>query len=117
MLFNVATDRLPVFLEVADRSFRKVAVSMKGKEPIESRPAENPGVSIMLSPRARLPDPLIRLLPVAADVIPKRADHFASLPIQGAVGADKMRHRVDDFPVDIELQLPNGRVADPHRPR
>ena len=92
-------------------------VRMKINKPIQSSPTEDARMSVMMASRARFPDAFVRLVPVAANVISKRAEHPSRLSIQNATGADEVSHRIDDFAINVKLQLVDSGVADPNRNR
>lgn len=66
---------------------------------------------------ARLPDAFVRLLPVTAHVVAKFTQHVRRLPIELATFADKLNDRVDDLPVDVQLNLVRCGVPDADRAR
>src|SRR5688572_29448453 len=66
-LFNVPANLLSVFCELLYWNVVESAQAMHFQQPVESDPAQEPRVRVMLAFVPRLPDPVIRLLPIAAD--------------------------------------------------
>src|SRR5688500_11222025 len=66
-LFNVPANLLSVFGEFLYRNVSKPPQAMHCQKPIESDPAQEPRVRVMLAFIPRLPDAVVRLLPIAAD--------------------------------------------------
>jgi hypothetical protein len=88
---------------------------MEIEEAIQSGPAEDTRMGIVCLPGARLPDPFIRLLPVATDIFTKCAKHLLGLAIENTTLLNEVAHGVNDLTIDIELNLFACCIADPNR--
>ena len=66
---------------------------------------------------AHLPDPLIGLFPGPLQVIEQGALHPPGILIGFQSHLPRQVQRIHDFAKHIQLELPVGRVADPHRRR
>ena len=89
---------------------------MELEQSIVRGPAQDAGVGVVRRARPGLPDPIVRLLPVAAHVLTEGAEGPLGFAVERAARAHVVRDGVDDFPVDIELTPARGRVADPNGP-
>src|SRR4051812_10603565 len=70
---------------------------------VESDPAEQARMRVVLALFPRLPDPVVWLSPMAADVIAEAPEHLLGLAIELLLPLRKMRHRFHDFAIDVEL--------------
>ena len=86
-------------------------------EPIERDPAERLRVGVVEAAGAPLPDALVRLAPAPAHRVAKPVEHASGIAVETPASPRKLRRGVEDFPVDVELELAVGVVADAHRAR
>ena len=71
----------------------------------------------MLAAAARLPDPLVGLVPVLADPVHDPYDRDPGVVVERRSVLVVEVERVDELAVDVELELLGRAVADPHRRR
>src|SRR5688572_25526592 len=68
-------------------------------------------------PFARLPNAMVRLLPVRTNVLSENTEHVRRFSIERALFLAEPSDCVDDFAVGIELDLFGRCVPDAYRPR
>ena len=86
------------------------------EQPRERDPAEHERVRPQPRRLAWLPNPRVRHEPPVADDLAEPAEHRLRFAVEARAAADRLRDGVDDLAVDVELVLPGGGVAAPHRP-
>src|SRR3954467_15094240 len=75
MLLDILADAPPVLLEPAHWNPLDRSHAVQLDQPVERHPAEDSRVRVMLRCAARLPDAVVRKLPVLTDVSPELAEH------------------------------------------
>jgi hypothetical protein len=83
-LFDVAPDLIPAAFEPLGRDAGEPAVTVHVQEAVQGHPAQHPRAGEAFAPVARLPDAIVRLLPVAADVVAELAQQRLRLTVQVA---------------------------------
>src|SRR5690348_1969601 len=85
--------------------------------PAHGHPGHQPTVRERLLPPAGLPDALLRLIPVLAEPV----EHLCEVRPAGVADSNSLGvgqiEAIDEFAVDVELELTRGAVADAHGAR
>jgi hypothetical protein len=84
-------------------------------ERFDRYPAHQPRVGEALAPAPRLPDALVGLLPVLAHPFDDASEVFPSVVVDRPTILIVEVDRVDELPVDVQLQLVGGSVAHSYR--
>src|SRR5215212_2462593 len=113
---DLSSDLAPMGAEQIDRDLKMPGL-VHLDEPIERDPAERLRVSVVEAARAPLPDALVRLAPAPAHRVAKPVEHASGIAVETPTSTCKPRRGVEDFPVDVELELAVSIVAYAHRAR
>ena len=84
---------------------------------LDRDPAHQPGVRVVPAAAARLPDPLVGLVPVVHQPLEVAGELHPAVVVDRQPVLVAEVDRVHQLAVDVELQLGRRPVADPHRSR
>ena len=84
---------------------------------LDRDPAHQPGVRVVPAAAARLPDPLVGLVPVVDQPLEVAGELHPAVVVDGQPVLVAEVDGVHQLAVDVELQLGRRPVADPHRRR
>ena len=116
LLANLGMDRIPDDAPLVGRSLQTVDFDTANGA-VESDPGHDLGVGERPTRTTDLPDSVVRIGPVVDEESHDRhLDPPDDLVHGDAVGASPV-DGVHELPVDVELELPGGGIADPHRRR
>src|SRR6185312_4500146 len=86
-------------------------------QPVQCRPAQQAGVSVVLALIPWLPNAIIGPAPIRGDEFADPCENALSNAIKSAAVKRKLRGGVHDLAIDIELQLAPGLIPDSYRAR
>src|SRR5262249_24991788 len=86
-----------------------------GRPPIECHPSHDLRMNEVLAPSAHLPNAFVRLSPSRRQKVKYDRSHCLAAFRWRHTCSQPLKDRVGDLAEDVELQLPGGVIADPHR--
>src|SRR5918995_3517588 len=99
------SDGIPLDAEAVDIEIESVRLR-EGDQAVKRNPAEYLGMGVVEEAGTPFPDPLIRLAPPLADGPAETVDEADRGAVEPATMGGKPGGGVDDFAVDVELELP-----------
>src|SRR5207302_6161914 len=67
--------------------------------------------------RPRFPDAFVRTIPILRHILSQTDQHFLSSPIEALPILSILRSRLNDFSINVELELLPRTISDAHRAR
>src|SRR5215469_9835084 len=114
---DFSSDFVARSLEQLDRGLAaQMSPPLQLEQALQRHPAEQSRVRMRDGSRARLPDSMVGIAPVPADVESNFSQESGRLCVKASTRADELDCRLDDLAIDIELQLRLRRISHPHRP-
>src|SRR5258708_32704066 len=109
---NVASDRIPRLPEKICRGTAQMPFPLQFEQTVQRNPAQQARVGMGKPARTRLPDSLIGLVPMIADVQAEVSQHRRCFRVESPSGANEADGGVNHLAVHVELKLTIGGVPD-----
>src|SRR5215469_10390120 len=108
-------DGSSVRLVILDPLPLELALTAERDQPVQGGPQEQAGMGMMATAGTRLPNALVREVPVLGGVLAKADERLLHLAIEFAAVGSVLRGGIDHLAIDVQLQLVASGVADAHR--
>src|SRR5437667_2651976 len=115
--FNLDANAIPLARKPISGHFFDHTLLVQCQQSVEGCPAHQTRMCVVYTRAPRLPDTRIRSIPIPGNVLSKTSQRFLHTAIKAVPVLSKLRRRLDDFAVNIQLELLAGCVSDPDRTR